>query len=77
MIKIFNIIFRKHGRFDKTKNKQCDNEVPIKSRSNNEELCEYMKQFCNKNCIFFEDSSCRGVKCEAKEIWRKIHEIKK
>ena len=77
MIKIFNIIFRKQGRFDKTKNKQCDNEVSIKSRRNNEELCEYMKQFCNENCIFFEDNSCLGVKCEAKEIWQEIHKIKK
>ena len=77
MIKIFNIIFRKHGCFDKTKNEQYKNEEPIKSRRNNEELCEYMKQFCNENCIFFEDNSCRDIKCEAKEIWREIYEIKK
>ena len=77
MIKIFNIIFHKHGRFDKTKNEQRDNEASIKPRRNNEELCEYMERFCNENCIFFEDNSCRGIKCEAKEIWQEIHEIKK
>ena len=75
MIKIFNIIFRKHG--NRNKNKQYENEVSIKSRRNNEESCEYMKQFCNKNCIFFEDNSCHGIKCEAKEIWQEIHKIKK
>ena len=75
MIKIFNIIFRKHGNCNK--NEQYDNEASIKSRRSNEELCKYMKQFCDENCIFFEDNSCRGIKCEAKEIWQEIHKIKK
>ena len=75
VIKIFNIIFRKHD--NRNKNKQYENEEPIKSRRSNEELCEYMKRFCDENCIFFEDNSCRGVKCEAKETWQEIHKIKK
>ena len=30
---------------------------------------EIMKQYCNEDCIYYDDNSCRGVKCEYKAKW--------